>query len=51
MYLHGYGVSRDIGEAIRYSKAGADHGSIEGQLNMGRIHFCKQKKRKTLFFF
>lgn len=35
MYLHGYGVNRDIGEAFEHFKQGAKHGNIQSMLRVG----------------
>lgn len=41
MYLHGYGVQKDIQQAINFFKSAADKGNPDAQLNLGTLYFSK----------
>lgn len=53
MYLKGYGVPRDPLKALEYFKMAADQGWVEGQLQLGVMHFSKLSLdlSKILFYF
>uniref|UniRef100_A0A158R5Z5 Small ribosomal subunit protein uS5m n=1 Tax=Syphacia muris TaxID=451379 RepID=A0A158R5Z5_9BILA len=41
MYLHGKGVKQDYDKAHRFFKLAADHGWVDGQLNLGHMYYSK----------
>ncbi len=39
MYLYGKGVERDYAKALKYFSQAAEQGWVDGQLNLGHMHF------------